>query len=185
MIFRLMLILSLSICLVPFAHADATSKLAKIHDFFKLTRQEQLTTQIMNQMMQQANSGMMEKLTGIHLTPEQQKPVTAFVNKVDAIIENTLSWKQIEPALVNLYSDAFTEQQMDDMLAFYKSPTGQAVIEKTPLLVKQSNAMAQQRLAAVMPELHKMFQDFVTEETCIGNQSTQQAGKHSDKPVFK
>jgi hypothetical protein len=62
-----------------------------------------------------------------------------------------------------MYAAAFTEQQMDDILAFYKSPTGQAMIEKNPMLLQESSALAQQRMSDVTPEVEKLIKDFMTQ----------------------
>lgn len=64
-------------------------------------------------------------------------------------------------AFTKLYADTFTEQQIDDLLAFYRSPTGQVIVEKTPVLLTQSTVMIQKRMAAVNPELQTLLKDFM------------------------
>ena len=171
MVLKVALLLSLFSCTLQTAHADDATKLAKVHEFFKLAKLDQMSAQVMNQVKTQVNSGMMQQLTGLKLTPDQQQSVDAFTVKIDKVIFDALSWDNLEPEYAKLYAAAYTEQQIDDILTFYRSPTGQAVVEKSPVLMKESNAIAQQRLAAVMPQLRGLMKDFMAQEST----KTQQA----------
>jgi hypothetical protein len=145
------------------AHADEASHLAKVQEFFKVAKLDQLTTQIMKQAMEQVNSGMMQQMLGATLTAEQQKQVDELNAKVSAVLTNAIGWDKLEPEYTKMYAAAFTEQQMDDILAFYKSPTGQAMIEKNPELLQQSSALAQQRMAVATPQIQKLIKEFMTQ----------------------
>lgn len=171
MVLKLALLLSLTTCSLPFAHADDATKLAKVHDFFKLAKLDQMTAQVMNQVVTQVNSGMMQQLTGIKLSPDQQQRVNQFSTKADKVIFDALSWNNLEPEYAKLYAAAYTEQQIDDILTFYRSPTGQAVVEKNPVLMKQSSAIAQEHLAAVMPQLRELMKDFMQQEAAKAKQA--------------
>ncbi|MES2219454.1 MAG: DUF2059 domain-containing protein [Acidobacteriota bacterium] len=163
--------MSLFSCAVQTGHADDATKLAKVHEFFKLTKMDQMTAQVMNQVKTQLNSGMMQQMTGFKLTPDQQQSVDAFSAKIDKVIFDALSWDNLEPQYAKLYAAAYTEQQIDDILTFYRSPTGRAVVEKSPVLMKESNAIAQQRLAAVMPQLRELMTAFKQQETAKAKQT--------------
>lgn len=114
---------------------------------------------MMKQAMDYANSGVTQQILGVKLSPDQQRAVNKLSAKMDDIITNALSWNSLEPDYEKIYAAAYTEQQLDDMLTFYNSPTGQAVVEKTPLLLKQANAIAQQRMALAIPEIQKLLKD--------------------------
>jgi hypothetical protein len=63
---------------------------------------------------------------------------------------------------VNLFADAYSEAELDDIIAFYKSPTGQAMVAKGPLLMTKASGIAQQRLAEVMPRLQELMRDSIS-----------------------
>jgi uncharacterized protein len=162
--FPLLAVLFAVFCCVNMpAHADEASHTAKVHEFFKVAKLDQLSAQIMKQAMDQVNSGLMQQMLGVQLTPEQQKQADDLKAKISAVLTNALGWDKLEPEYTRMYAAAFTEQQMDDILAFYKSPTGQAMIEKNPVLLEQSSALAQQRMTQVTPEIEKLIKDFVTQ----------------------
>jgi hypothetical protein len=162
---RILLAVLMLSCFTLSAHADDTSKLAKVHEFFKISKVDQLSAQVMQQVMDQVNSGMMQQLTGTHLTPDQQKQLNEFNKKAQDLIASSVGWEKLEPEYAKLYVEAYSEQQLDDILAFYKSPTGQAMVQKNPELLKQSTAIAQGHLAAAMPQLQKLMKDYIAQAT--------------------
>jgi hypothetical protein len=163
MFFRLAILLAMFSCVTRAAHADEASHIAKVHEFFKVAKLDQLSAQIMKQAMDQVNSGLMQQMLGVKLTAEQQQQADDLKAKISAVLTNALGWEKLEPEYTKMYAAAFTEQQMDDILAFYKSPTGQAMIEKNPMLLQESSALAQQRMSDVTPEVEKLIKDFMTQ----------------------
>ena len=48
---------------------------------------------------------------------------------------------------------------MDGIIAFYKSPAGEAMLAKTPAIMAKANELVQQQMATVMPEIQKLIKD--------------------------
>ena len=61
-----------------------------------------------------------------------------------------LTWEAMAPALVKIQVELFTEDELKEMIAFYRTPTGQKCLVKLPEMV--------QRGAAVGAELGKAHQ---------------------------
>ena len=40
--------------------------------------------------------------------------------------------------MIKVYPEVYTEQELKDMLAFYQTPTGQAILKKGPLILERS-----------------------------------------------
>lgn len=153
-------LVSILCCTLSLARADDASKMAKVQEFFKVARLDQTSAQIMKQALAMTSPAMIERLTGVKLPPGQQQAFGEFQGKVQVIVFRALSWDQLEPEYAKLYAGAFTEEQLDDLIAFYKSPTGQATLDKLPVLMKQSSEMAQQRMIAVMPQIQQLAKDY-------------------------
>lgn len=171
--------LKLAVCLVvaslfPLsAHADDASKIAKIHEFFRITKMGELTDHTMTVTLTQVTSRITGRLAGAQLTPSQRRQVEEVTVKIRNLITTSLSWEKLEPEYTKLYADAYTEQQIDDLIAFYKTPTGQAVIEKTPMLTQRASEIARQHLAAAMPQLKQVSDDSATDQpTIVGGDSS-------------
>jgi hypothetical protein len=47
---------------------------------------------------------------------------------------------ELENSIVSIYADNFTAAELRELIAFYKTPTGQKFLEKTPLVTQQTMA---------------------------------------------
>jgi uncharacterized protein len=108
--------------------------------------------------------GMRERLAqGQKLTPEQQKTVDAMQEKMVAVLKEELNWKQLEPIYLKIYRDSFSQSEVDGMLAFYRGPTGQAVIKKLPRVMQGSMAAMQERMVPIVQKIQKMARETAEE----------------------
>jgi hypothetical protein len=64
---------------------------------------------------------------------------------------------------VRVYQKTFTQQEIDGMLAFYKTPAGQAVISKMPAAMQNTMNEMQQLMGPVMQKMQRLQQDVVAE----------------------
>jgi uncharacterized protein len=142
------------------ARGDDASKMAKVHEFFRLAKLDQLSTQAMDQVMTQMSSGALQQMAGGKVTGDDQKRLDEFSAKVRQLVNRTMGWQALEPQYAKLYADAYTEQQLDDLIAFYKSPTGQVMVERTPILMKESSAIAQQKMVTLIPEFQDLMKEY-------------------------
>jgi len=72
---------------------------------------------------------------------------------VKEFLERHIGWHSLEDALTDMYLQEFSEQEMNDMIAFYGSDTGRKVIERLPVLVQMRNQLASKRLQENIGEL--------------------------------
>lgn len=72
-------------------------------------------------------------------------------------IEKSLSWERVRPQMIDIYSAAYTEGELRELIAFYKSPIGRKVLEKTPILVRQGEQAGQDLIAENQAELQQML----------------------------
>ncbi len=114
-------------------------------------------------------AGMLKKqLEGQDVTPEQQQEITARQKAAADMVKSLLDWKAMEPMYVKIYSDTFTQAEIDGIVAFYSSPAGQAVIAKLPLAAKNTMTEMQQRVQQMIPKLQQMAKDAADEVKAKG-----------------
>jgi hypothetical protein len=101
-----------------------------------------------------------ETVTGANPTPEAKTKLDDFEHKVSGMIDTELSWKALQPEFVNIYAKTFTEQELDGILAFYKSPAGQAFLTKSPSIGPQVSQITQPRLQALQTQVKQAFEEF-------------------------
>ena len=59
----------------------------------------------------------------------------------DVLLEwtgNVMTWENMEPAMVEIYVDTYTEQELSELIEFYTTPLGKKTLEVTPELVRRS-----------------------------------------------
>jgi hypothetical protein len=150
-------------CASPAAWCDEASRTAKVEEFFRLTKMDELLRQSLTLATDQVKSGIIQQITGTKLPPEAQKGMSAFQDKVARVVTDALSWEKLKPAYLQLYVDAFSDGELDGIVAFYKSPAGQAMVAKTPALMQKASVVAQQRMAEAQPELQRLMKEFVAQ----------------------
>lgn len=156
---RLSLLLVLVLCLPLTARADEASRRVKAQEIVTLLHLDTLMQQMMDTVQKQA-SAMALQVSGDTPTPRQQALRDDFNKKAFALVESRMGWKAIESDILDLYARNFTDEELDAMLAFYKSPAGVSMIAKMPTISAQSSQIAQDRMTELTPELKQMVLDF-------------------------
>lgn len=143
------------------ARADEASKRAKAEQLFILLRMDTIMDQLMSGVKRQVQQ-ITESMPGADTaTPEQKKQITDFQQRVMDTVNQNIGWKALKPDFINLYASTYTEEELDGIVAFYKSPIGQKMIEKTPELTTRSTQITQQKMTELQPVLSQMVQDFM------------------------
>jgi uncharacterized protein len=88
-------------------------------------------------------TGVVEQAKDMYL---QQNP--SLAKDLNVIADNMRKnlqprFSELTDEVAKLYATHFTEQELKDMLAFYKSPTGQKMLTQQPLVINQSMKFAQ------------------------------------------
>ena len=90
------------------------------------------------------------------LSEKEKAVVDEMQRKIAAVFEQEMRWESLEPQLVSLYKETFTEEEIAGMLKFYRSEAGQAVIEKMPLVMQGSMKMVRVQMQRVMPKIQQI-----------------------------
>ena len=110
----------------------------------------------MKQIMQQATQGQ-------HITPEIQKGIDKREAEMMSMLKELLDWDKLEPMYVRVYQKSFTQGEVDGMVAFYKTPIGQALLTKMPAVMQNTLNEMQQMMQPMMQRMQRMQQDVVAE----------------------
>lgn len=97
------------------------------------------------------------------LTPEQQKAMEAMMAEYVQIMRTELSWSVLKADYIKLYQDVFEQEDVDYMIGFYQSPTGQKAIEKMPLVLSKSMEITQSRMQTIFPKLQAAIEKTLRE----------------------
>lgn len=143
-------------------HADDASKHAKVRELFQLTSMQNRLDQIRVSALAQARSFAAQQFasTGVSAQPNQ-KGLAAYYEKLNALVAEGYNWTKLEPAYEKVYADLYTEDELDGILAFYKSPVGQAYLSKTPEATRQVLQISRQQFDALTPQIQELTEDYI------------------------
>jgi len=77
-------------------------------------------------------------------------------DKMMALMSQELSWDKMKNEFITLYAETFTEDELKGVIAFYRSPAGQAFQSKLPELMKRSMELNQKLMIQIMPKLQTL-----------------------------
>ena len=143
------------------AHADAVSKDCKVHEMLSLMQMAETTNRLEQAQEQHMRTLTEQQLSGATLDADQKKNLEEFQGKVVELLRASNTWKALEPEVVKVYSDTYSESEIDGILAFYHSPVGQKMLSKTDELTNKAIAISQQHMTAVQPQIQKLLDDFM------------------------
>lgn len=129
---------------------------ASINQLLELSKAGALMDSVWAQMDGFMKTSMQQVTKGKPLSADEQVIMDKQQTKMIAIMKDELSWAKIKGGFVQVYRETFTQEEVDGIIAFYKSPTGQAFIDKQPALMKNTMTLMQQRMGPIMQKIQQM-----------------------------
>ena len=136
---------------------------ASIKQLLEVAQARKLIDSIMAQMDNLMQQSIAQATQGQKIPPKVQKDIDQRHAEMIAMMKELLDWSKLEPMYVRIYQKTFSQQEVDGMIAFYKTPAGQAVIGKMPAVMQNTIEEMQQLMGPVMQKMQKMQQDVVAE----------------------
>lgn len=88
---------------------------------------------------------------------KMREPMKEFFTKY-------MGWDAMKDDLAKIYADNFTEQELNDITAFYKTPTGTKMSQALPSLMAEGAQLGQRRVQEHMGELKEMIEKSMAEQ---------------------
>ncbi|WP_299619530.1 DUF2059 domain-containing protein [Pelagibius sp.] len=151
----------LIIAVLPATYAGAagaqSAKAEKARELFRVFQAEGM----MEQMFEAAFAQMNTMTQQMH--PELPSEVSTIIHdEVLAVLKESMPLLIDEVAEV--YERVFTEEELDGMLAFYKSPIGQSMIKKMPAMMAETVQMSQRWGMALFQDLPGRVEERLRQE---------------------
>ena len=135
--------------------ADTPPTDASIKQLFEVTHARSLLDTMMTEMDGLMKKAMAQATQGQQPTPDVQKEIDQVEAEVKTEIKSALDWNKLEPMYIRIYQKSFNQSEIDGMIAFYKTATGQAVLNKMPLVLQNTMAEVQQMLQPMIQHLQQ------------------------------
>ncbi len=90
----------------------------------------------------------------------RQMPQLAEVKDViRTFMRKYLTWETLSEHYSRFYAEAFTEQELREITAFYRTETGRKAARLTPTLLNKGMMLGQELVQEHMPELQQLIQE--------------------------
>lgn len=144
-----------------FAQTGQPASKASIEQLLEITETRKMydaTMQEMTKMVDQSTARIMNRIP-----PEKQGKFKKAMAELDTIIKEEMSWDKMKPQYVQIYMETFTQQEIDDLAAFYKTPSGKSFIKKQPQVIQRTSAISQEKMGVMMERFTNMMQKVMAE----------------------
>jgi hypothetical protein len=102
-------------------------------------------------------------LKGQPITPERQKIIDKTRAKTIVLLKEELNWDNLEHIYIEIYRNSFTQKEIDGLIAFYKTPSGQALIKKMPTVMQQTMLEVQKLTGRFAQQFQEINQEMIGE----------------------
>jgi hypothetical protein len=157
------LIVGWVLCVSAAAAAEAPASAASIQEMLRITEARKLVDSMFTQLETIMRSSMQHAIKGRTISAEEQKIMDGMTTKTLAMMREELSWDKLEPLYLRVYQKTFTQEEVDGMLTFYRSPAGVAVIKKMPMVIQQTMSEMQERMGPMMQRIEAAVQETIAE----------------------
>lgn len=136
-----------------------------VRQLLEVTQAQKLVDGMRMQVDKLMDNAIHDALKGKEPNVAQQQAIDTMKKKIVALLQAEISWGKLEPMYLRLYQESFSEEEVAGMLAFYKTPSGQAVIYKLPGLMHKTLLEVQKMTSGMSPQMQQIQQDFAVEMT--------------------
>lgn len=109
----------------------------------------------------------------------QRALIEEYRAKIHVIIREGVDWQLVQPDIVKAYADAYSESELRELVAFFKSPIGKAYAEKSPRIAVAVNGIAEGRMQQIQPRIQSTFYELGLRL----NQALQASGQAQGAPA--
>jgi hypothetical protein len=104
---------------------------------------------------------MMAQIARTEIPDTMRDEMAEHEQQILDLVNSEMSFAKMKDSYIDAYASVFTQEELEGLLEFYKSPSGKAFAVKLPLLTKQLLGTAQVKMQALMPKIQKMNDDFL------------------------
>lgn len=149
-------IILISLASVQFSTASSIEKAKELMSLLELTKS-------MDSSFAQVQGFADQMISSQGLSPEQADKARKQSKKAMATSFEHMKSIDWETMFAEIYASVFTEEEIQAVIEFYKSPVGKKFIEKQPELMAQTMQKMQVEMSKIMPKIQADIQKAIQE----------------------
>jgi hypothetical protein len=147
--------------------APTPATLADAQQVFRVMRFDEMMAKMIEQqkktMAPMISQSMAAAAQRMKLTPEEKEQFMAIQQKGIEDMMNSLTGPDMKASMAQAYSEIFSKEELDGLSAFYATPTGQALIDKTPEVSTKMQQVMLPKMQQSMMQMQQAVQGFAIE----------------------
>jgi hypothetical protein len=156
------LVLLIVVSSVAYA-ADQVPSEASVKQLLEVSQVHKILDATMAQMDALMRQAMQQATRGQFVSPKVQKDIDRRQAEMMSIFKETLDWNRLGPMYVRVYQKSFTQPEIDNLIAMYRTPGAQTMLNKMPIVLQNTMAEMQQIMQPMMQRIQRMQQEVVAE----------------------
>ena len=136
------------------SYADEISQRKLAEEVLTLTDVSKKTENVLSMVKQMQ----LNQLSKMNLPAEASEQMKSMQTQMADLVANEFRWEKLKEDYITVYATTFTEQELQGLLNFYRSPAGSAFLKKTPELTKQVMTVAQKQVNELTPKIQELMQ---------------------------
>ena len=156
-------LLLLAILTFPLSAPAAPPSDQSINQLLQLTKVDKQMDSVFTQMDGMMKASLQQATKGKPLNADEQAVLDRQQAKMTGIMKEELSWNKMKDRYVQVYRETFSQEEIDGLIAFYRTPVGQSFVSKQPELMKRTMTILQQRMTPMMQRIQKMSEETALE----------------------
>jgi uncharacterized protein len=149
----------LSLCIASLGYADSQTHRQAAEEVLRLTKVDKMLGPLIEQIQQVQ----IQQLQQMNLSREAYSAAQRYLQRINDLVAREMQWQEIKNDYIGLYTDAFTEQELHELIQFYSTPLGRKAVEKMPVLMEQSMQLGQKKMMNIMPEIQTLSEEMIQE----------------------
>ncbi|MGA8280353.1 MAG: DUF2059 domain-containing protein [Desulfobacterales bacterium] len=149
----------LSLCIASLGYANSQTHRQAAEEVLRLTKVDKMLGPLVDQIQQVQ----IQQLQQMNLSREAYSAAQRYLQRINDLVAREMQWQEIKNDYIGLYTDAFTEQELHQLIQFYSTPLGRKVVDKMPVLMEQSMQLGQKKMMNIMPEIQALSEEMIQE----------------------
>jgi hypothetical protein len=153
----------------PAAAAANEIERTMVEELLRLTKVEENQAAILGQM----EKFIADQYAAIDAPEADKERIAKFHKRTFDLVMDEMRWDRLKEDFVDLYVKVFTQEELAGMITFYRTPAGQALVTKLPLLMQEMMTISQSRMQSLMPRIEALVKEAVEDEEPSGDDSAE------------
>ena len=157
---KLLSVMILGLAVMSSAVQAAPPSSAQIERLLQVMEAQKIVDQMIPAMMQQSRMMVDQNLAKSDTSEADKARANQVMASQEASLRAMLSWTNLKPVYLRVYSDTLSAEEVLAMTRFYESPEGRSVMQKMPQILQRTMVELQPLAQSAM---EKMMADLQTE----------------------